>query len=110
MKDNPIAFIGVTYADLASMSIEDLDKKITQNIESHLDKIYCLSEDEKINMREKVKNTRKMKFRFSQEMTQDIPKDRIQIALSQLAKLFRALNNDIKKDEKQGKNLKKNGN
>jgi len=100
MKDDIIAFIDVTYAEIALMPIEDLDKKIAHNIEAYLDKIDCLSEDEKISMREKVKDTRKMKFRFSQEITQDIPKDRIQIALSQLAKLFRALNNDIKKDEK----------
>jgi len=100
MKDDIIAFIDVTYAEIALMPIEDLDEKIAHNIEAYLDKIDCLSEDEKISMREKVKDTRKMKFRFSQEITQDIPKDRIQIALSKLAKLFRALNNDIKKDEK----------
>ena len=104
MKNDIIEFIGVTYQEIALTPIENLNKKIAQNIEVHLDKIHCLSKDEKISMREKVKDTRKMKFRFSQEMTQDIPKNRNQIALSQLAKLFRVLNDDIKKDEIQSKN------
>ena len=94
-----IAFIDVSYDDLAFMPIENLEKKITQNVKNYLDQVPSMRPEEKIDMREHVKETRKRKFRFSQEKTQDIPKERIQIALSNLAKLFRILNDDIRKHE-----------
>ena len=50
-------------------------------------------------MRNEVKDTRKQRFRFSQETT-DISKNRIQIALTHLAKLFRNLDDQIKEIEK----------
>ena len=81
------------------MPIGQLQEKILQNMQPHFDKITRLSQDEKIKLREQVKETRKMKFRFSQEITKDIPKDRIQIALSELAKLFRRLDEDIKSNQ-----------
>ena len=75
-----------------------LEQKIEENIKSYFE-ISKLNLDEKIKMREDVKKTRKQKFRFSQEITKDIPKDRIQLALSHLAKLFRKLDDEIKLDQ-----------
>lgn len=94
-----IEFVDISYDELAFMPVENLEKKILQNIMNYLDQMSSMSLSEKIDMREHVKETRKRKFRFSQEKTHDIPKERIQIALSNLAKLFRALNDDIKKQE-----------
>ena len=99
MNTEIIEFIDVSYDELAFMPVEDLEKKISQNVMSYLDHMSSMSLSEKIGMREYVKETRKRKFRFSQEKTHDVPKERIQIALSNLAKLFRALNDDIKKQE-----------
>ena len=90
-----IAFIDVSYDELSLMPIKNLEEKIAQNIKSYLDGIPQMNNKEKIDMRELVKETRKMRFRFSQK-TENISKERIQIALTYLAKLFRVLNDDIK--------------
>ncbi|MDH3191374.1 MAG: hypothetical protein OEM18_01630 [Nitrosopumilus sp.] len=97
MSRDFIPFIDISYDELSSMSINQLEKKITKNIELYFEKISHMSLDEKMKMQEDVKETRKAKFRFSQEITKDISKDRIQLALSQLAKLFQRLDKDIKK-------------
>ena len=99
MTSEIIEFIDVSYDELACMPVENLEKKISQNVMNYLDQISSMSLNEKIDMQERVKETRKIKFRFSQEKTHDIPKERIQIALSNLAKLFRVLNDDIKKQD-----------
>ena len=100
MSRDFIPFIDISYDELSSMSINQLEKKITKNIELYFEKISHMSLDEKMKMQEDVKETRKAKFRFSQEITKDISKDRIQLALSQLAKLFQRLDKDIKKSER----------
>ena len=94
--DNKISFIGVTYNELKSLPIKILEEKIVQEIRPYFEKISKMNLEEQITMREDVKNTRKMNFRFSQDATKDIPKIRIQIALSHLAKLFQKLDSDIK--------------
>ena len=99
MSSEVISFIGVSYDQLNSMPIQQLQEKIAQNMQPYFHKVIGLSQDEKIKLREQVKETRKMKFRFSQEITKDITKDRIQIALSELAKLFRRLDEDIKSNQ-----------
>lgn len=101
MREEIISFIRVSYNELAVMDKNYLEKKITENLKPVYENIHSMNLDQKIKMREDVKNTRKEKFRFSQEITKDIPKDRIQIALTHLAELFRKLDNDIKKS-KQG--------
>ena len=98
MKD--ISFIGVSYDELNSMPMNQLEEKITENITPYFEKILYMSKEEMIKMREEVKETRKERFRFSQESTKDIPKDRIQLALSYLAKLFRRLDDEIKRKNK----------
>ena len=97
MSRDFIPFIDISYDELNSMSMYQLEKKVTRNIECYFEKISNMSLDEKIRLREDVKETRQVKFRFSQEFTKDIPKDRIQFALSQLAKLFQRLDSDVKK-------------
>lgn len=79
-----------------------LEERITKNIEPYFKKISQMNLNEKIKLREAVKQTRKEKFRFSQEITKDIPKERIQLALSHLAKLFRRLDDEIKNKTEQG--------
>ena len=91
-----ISFIEVSYDELNSMPIKELEAKINQNIEQYLDRISNMSIQKIIEMREDVKETRKQRFRFSQEITSEIPKERIQIALTHLAKLFRKLDDEIK--------------
>ena len=91
-----ISFIGVSYDELNSMPIKELEIKISQNIEQYFDRISNMSIQKMIDMREDVKETRKQKFRFSQDITSEIPKERIQIALTYLAKLFRRLDDEIK--------------
>ena len=91
-----ISFIGVSYDELNSIPIKELEIKISQNIEQYFDRISNMSIQKMIDMREDVKETRKQKFRFSQDITSEIPKERIQIALTYLAKLFRRLDNEIK--------------
>ena len=91
-----ISFIDVSYDELNSMPIKELTEKISQNLEQYLDRISNMSVQEMIEMREDVKETRKQKFRFSQDITSEIPKERIQIALTHLAKLFRKLDDEIK--------------
>ena len=91
-----ISFIGVSYDELNSMPIKELEIKISQNIEQYFDRISNMSIQKMIDMREDVKETRKQKFRFSQNITSEIPKERIQIALTYLAKLFRRLDDEIK--------------
>jgi hypothetical protein len=75
--------------------MEQLKEKISQNINPYIERIPHMGLDEMTKMREDVKETRKARFRFSQSNTKDIPKDRIQLALSQLARLFRELNDEI---------------
>ncbi len=91
-----IEFIGISYYELKTIPIKELEIKINQNIKLYFEKISNMNLEQLIDMKEEVKNTRKQKFRFSQEVTSDIPKERIQIALSHLAKLFRSLDNQIK--------------
>ena len=91
-----ISFIGVSYDELNSMPIKELEIKISQNLDQYFDRISNMSIQKMIDMREDVKETRKQKFRFSQDITSEIPKERIQIALTYLAKLFRRLDNEIK--------------
>lgn len=91
-----ISFIGVSYDELNSIPIKELEIKISQNIEQYFDRISNMSIQKMIDMREDVKETRKQKFRFSQDITSEIPKERIQIALTYLAKLFRRLDDEIK--------------
>ncbi len=98
MSNEVISFIGVSYDDLKSMSVIQLNKIIVENMKSYFEEISQMTLDEKIKLREDIKETRKMKFRFSQEITKEIPKERIQIGLSQLAKLFRRLDEDIKNE------------
>ena len=97
MSLDAIEFIGVSHHELKAMPIKELEIKIEQNIRPHFEKISSMSLDQLIDMREEVKDTRKQKFRFSQEITSDISKERIQIALTYLAKLFRKLDDQIKK-------------
>lgn len=75
-----------------------LEEMIRKNIKPYFEKISQMSLDEKIKLQEDVKAIRKIKFRFSHEITKDIPKERIQLALSYLAKLFRRLNDEIKNE------------
>jgi len=91
-----ISFIGISYDELNSMPIKELEIKISQNLDQYFDRISNMSIQKMIDMREDVKETRKQKFRFSQDITSEIPKERIQIALTYLAKLFRRLDNEIK--------------
>jgi len=91
-----ISFIGVSYDELNSMPIKELEIKISQNIEQYFDRISNMSIQKMIDMRDDIKETRKQKFRFSQNITSEIPKERIQIALTYLAKLFRRLDDEIK--------------
>ena len=91
-----ISFIGVSYDELNSIPIKELEIKISQNIEQHFDRVSNMNIQKMIDMREDVKETRKQKFRFSQDITSEIPKERIQIALTYLAKLFRRLDDEIK--------------
>lgn len=91
-----ISFIGVSYDELNSMPIKELEIKISQNIEQYFDSISNMSIQKMIDMRDDIKETRKQKFRFSQNITSEIPKERIQIALTYLAKLFRRLDDEIK--------------
>ena len=95
MSKDIISFIEVSYEDLNSESLNQLEDKIKKNLNPYFEKISTMTIDEKIKLREEVKQTRKEKFRFSQEKTQDIPKERIQLALSQLARLFRAVDDEI---------------
>ena len=95
MSQDVISFIGVSYDELSSVPMRQLEEKISQNIKPYLEGIPHMDLDEMIKMREDVKETRKARFRFSQSNTKDIPKDRIQLALSQLARLFRDLNDEI---------------
>ena len=97
--NNKVSFIGITYKELESLPIDILEERILQEIKPYFEKINKMNLAEKIRMREDVKNARKMDFRFSQEITKDIPKIRIQIALSHLAKLFQRLDGEIKKSE-----------
>lgn len=90
MRSEIISFIDVSYDELNSKPIKHLENKIKKNLNPYFEKISKMTNDEKIKIREEVKQIRKEKFRFSQEKTQDIPKERIQLALSQLARLFRA--------------------
>lgn len=80
--------------------MNQLEEKITENITTYFEKILYMSKEEMIKMREEIKEIRKERFRFSQEITKDISKDRIQLALSHLAKLFRRLDEEIKNQEK----------
>ena len=96
MNSDIIEFIGISYYELKTIPIKELEIKINQNIKLYFEKISNMNLEQLIDMKEEVKNTRKQKFRFSQEVTSDIPKERIQIALSHLAKLFRSLDNQIK--------------
>ena len=80
-----------------------LEEEVTKNIQPYFEKISQLNLDEKITLREDVKQTRKERFRFSQEITKDISKERIQLALSHLAKLFRRLDDEIKNQTDQSK-------
>ena len=95
MRSEIISFIDVSYDELNSKPIKHLENKIKKNLNPYFEKISKMTNDEKIKLREEVKQIRKEKFRFSQEKTQDIPKERIQLALSQLARLFRAVDNEI---------------
>ena len=95
MSKDIISFIEVSYEDLNSESLNQLEDKIKKNLNPYFEKISKMTNDEKIKLREEVKQTRKEKFRFSQEKTQDIPKERIQLALSHLARLFRAVDDEI---------------
>ncbi len=103
MSQEIISFIEVSYDQLKSSPIDKLEEEITKNIQPYFEKISQMDLDEKIKLREYVKQTRKEKFRFSQEITKDIPKERIQIALSHLAKLFRRLDDEIKNETDQSK-------
>lgn len=96
MNFDVIAFIGISYYELRILPIKELEIKINQNIKPYFEKVSNMSLEQLIDMREEVKNTRKQKFRFSQEITSDIPKEKIQIALIHLAKLFRSIDNQIK--------------
>jgi hypothetical protein len=96
VRSEVIPFIGVSYDDLNSMPIIQLKEIITKNMVPYFEKISQMDLDEKIKMLEDIKETRKANFRFSQDITRDIQKDRIQIALAQLARLFRRLNEEIK--------------
>lgn len=96
MKSNIISFIGVSYDELRSLPLEDLEIKIAQNIKPYFENISNMTVSEMVNLRENVKDTRKEKFRFSQETTKNISKERIQLALMYLANLFRKLNCEIK--------------
>ena len=96
MNSDIIEFIGISYYELKTIPIKELEIKINQNIKLYFENISNMNLEQLIDMREEVKNARKQKFRFSQEVTSDIPKERIQIALSYLAKLFRSLDNQIK--------------
>lgn len=96
MKTDIISFIEVSYEELKSLPFEDLRIKIIQNIKPYFDGIHNMTFEEIISLREKVKETRKEKFRFSHENTKDISKERIQLALTHLAKLFRKLDDEIK--------------
>lgn len=91
-----IEFIGISYYELKDTPIQELEIRINQNIKAYFEKIPSMSLEQLVRFREEVKNTRKEKFRFSQEKTADIPKERIQIALTHLAKLFTSLDNQIK--------------
>ena len=95
MNKDIISFIEVSYEDLNSEPLKQLEDKIKKNLNPYFEKISKMTIDEKIKLREEVKQTRKEKFRFSQEKTQAIPKERIQLALSQLARLFRAVDDEI---------------
>ena len=103
MNQEIISFIGISYDELKSTPIDKLEGEITKNIQPYFEKISQMDLDEKIKFREDVKQTRKEKFRFSQEITKDIPKERIQLALSHLAKLFRRLDDEIKIQTDQSK-------
>ena len=98
-----ILFIGVSYDELKSNQMDKLEERINKNIKPYFEKISQMSLDENIKLREYVKQTRKVKFRFSPEITKDIPKERIQLALSHLAKLFRRLDDEIKNQTDQSK-------
>ncbi|MCV0372436.1 MAG: hypothetical protein K5793_02665 [Nitrosarchaeum sp.] len=95
MKSDNISFIDVSYDELNSMPLKALEAKIIENMKLYHAKISSMSIEQVTKMREDVKETRKQKFRFSQE-TANISKDRIQIALTHLAKLFRKLDDQIK--------------
>ncbi len=96
MSQEVISFIGISYDELKSSPMVKLEEEIINNIQPYFEKISQMDLDKKIKLREDVKQTRKEKFRFSQEITKDIPKERIQLALSHLAKLFRILDDEIK--------------
>jgi len=96
VKSDSISFIGVSYDELTSMPLKTLEAKIIENMKHHYANISNMNIEQITKMREDVKETRKQKFRFSQEITADIPKDRIQLALAHLAKLFRKLDDQIK--------------
>lgn len=96
MSFKVIPFIEISYDELRSMPVKELEIKISQNLKKYLDGISNMSIQEMMEMREDVKETRKQKFRFSQDITSEIPKDRIQIALTNLAKLFRKLDERIR--------------
>lgn len=105
MSQEVISFIGVSYEELKSIPIDKLEEEITKNIQPYFERIYQMDLDEKIKLREDVKQTRKEKFRFSQDITKDIPKERIQLALSHLAKLFRRLDDEIKNSNRSKQGL-----
>ena len=96
MKSNIISFISISYDELRSLPLEDLEIKIGQSIKPYFENISNMTVEEMVNLREKIKDTRKEKFRFSQENTKNISKERIQLALMHLAKLFRKLDYEIK--------------
>ena len=98
MSQEVISFIGVSYYELKSKPMDKLEEKIIKNIKQYYERISQMDLDEKIKLREDVKQTRKIKFRFSQDITKEIPKERIQLALSYLAKLFRILDDKIKNE------------
>ena len=64
MNKDVISFIEVSYEDLNSESLNQLEDKIKKNLNPYFEKISKMTNNEKIKLREEVKQTRKEKFRF----------------------------------------------
>ena len=93
-----INFIGVSYDELQNLDYCELETKIKINLALHVESIHFMGVGELKCLLEQIKETRKQQFRFSQEFTSKIEKKRIQLALSELAKLFRMVQNELKKN------------
>ena len=95
--DTEIRFIGVTYEELASMDLEKLRDVMERSLLPYMSEAGDAADLQRlVEMRDGVRMTRRNNFRFAHNLTESIEKERIRMALSGLARLFRLLDEMIK--------------